>query len=220
MPRPDPVRPAHARRRGRSPHRTPGSTRTTRVPAAVAICSSTERPPRRPRASPPPRTASLPRAESVSPGMHSTRRSSPAANASRAFVQPGMGGQRRRAGGGRVGRRARSRRFPATTTSPGPSQVSRARAKPEPPRWWRAWPRASSRDWRRRGPPAHSDTVTAGVGPGCRPDAVHGCGGLGGAVRHCHSHLDRPLGRGRGPVEVARRVLCPGIPDRRDRWAR
>ncbi len=128
--------------------------------------------------------ASVPRAASVAPGRQMTRRSSPAANVSEGLGQTGVGGQRRAAPPAVARAPARSKRLPATTTRPGPSQVSRARAKPDarPGRGRVACgprPRLATTTARR---PTPTGTVrTSGRGGSGRG---HAGGGLGGAFGH------------------------------------
>ena len=149
-----------------------------------------------------PSAASVPRAASAARGCEMMRRSSPAAKRSRAWARRGWAAKAPPTPPRRVGlARSRSRRLPATTTSPGPSQVSRApgqaRRGPRRGRWWPRGRRPRLATIRTRRPTSTGTVRMSGPGPRCRVPGTR-VGGLGGACRPWRLHLARP-GSLRGP---------------------
>ena len=145
-----------------------------------------------------PHRASVPRAASVAPGWHTTRRSSSAGERLQGLGQAWDGRPGRPGPRGPVGSSApssRSKRFPAITTRPGPSQVSRARAKPEAAHGVAAVASGSGRGWPPRRLAGRRRRGRSGGRPGRRTSAGRRAECLGGAVGHRPSILPGP-----GPV--------------------
>ena len=165
---------------------TPASTRTTRVPAAVAMCRSA------PAATSTPRSSSTAAASEPSGGVgrcrgwQMTRRSSPPAKVSRALASRGWAASAAEVAGGGVGLRGRDRG--------GCRRSRRARGRPrcrgsgpDPtrPRSWPRWPpvsrpRLATISARR---PTSTGTVRMS-GPGSAGGPSTAGGGLGGAGGH------------------------------------